>query len=155
MEVSEKIVKYIERTLITFSILVLLFSLLNFFFDENVSKISLLFEFVKNALSLKLIFQLFIFSFVVNAITFFMGSDFMIKRMGRALRLVLMFILIFISLAVMIVLCHWFPPQETLPWLLTAIGFVLSFTMTVVIDSLKERHENEKINDALNKYIKK
>jgi hypothetical protein len=52
----------------------------------------------------------------------------------------------------MILVCGWFTRDSKLPWLLTALAFVLSFSCTIIITTLLEKKDDEKMNGALEKF---
>lgn len=76
----------------------------------------------------------------------------MIKKLPRVLRQILLFVLCFILLVFMILVCGWFSTDSKLPWLLTALAFFLSFSCTIIITTLLEKKDDEKMNNALEKF---
>ena len=46
----------------------------------------------------------------------------------------------------------WFPSDTKLPWLLTAVAFILSFSSSLVITTIIEKNDDQKMNDALKRY---
>ena len=76
----------------------------------------------------------------------------MIKKLPRILRQIILFVLCFILLLIMILVCGWFSTDSKLPWLLTAIAFVLSFSCTIIITTLLEKKDDAKMNGALERF---
>lgn len=74
--------------------------------------------------------------------------------MPRIPRLIILFVLIFMILVFMILKFQWFSADQQLPWVLTAIAFVFSFTASTVTVVLKEKEENKKMTEALNSFQK-
>lgn len=149
MNFIKKLMDYLQKTLMTFSLLVLVFTVLNLFMKPSAGEISILFEYCSKALSLKVICQLLLLSALFNLLAFLMNSSFLIKKISRIFRLIILFILIYVLLILMIKAFRWFPENQSLPWIYTSAAFVLSFVTTVTIDSIKEKKENEEMNEAL------
>lgn len=144
--------KIINETFITFGLLILIFAVLTFFVGDEAATVSTLFTSGNPAIPVKSIFQFLILSFLTAIIKNFVYSNFMIKIIPRILRQIILFILIFILLVVMILVCGWFSTDSKLPWLLTALAFVLSFSCTLIITSLLEKRNDYKMNTALKKF---
>ena len=142
----------IEETLITFGMLTVIFSILTFFLGNEASGVSSLFESGNFAIPVKSVFQFFILSFLIAISKNAMYSNYMIKKLPRVLRQVILFILCFVLLVIMIFVCEWFSTDSKLPWLLTAIAFVLSFSCSIVITTILEKKDDDNMNSALEKF---
>ena len=90
--------KIINETLITFGILTAIFAILTFFIGDQAASISTLFTCGNLAIPVKSIFQFFILSFLIALLKNFMYSNYMIKKLPRVLRQILLFVLCFILL---------------------------------------------------------
>ena len=148
----KSIQKIINETFITFGILTAIFAILTFFIGDEAAGVSSLFESGNFAIPVKSVFQFFILSFLTAIIKNCMYSNYMIKKLPRALRQILLFVLCFILLVIMILVCGWFSTDSKLPWLLTAIAFILSFSGTIIITILLEKKDDDKMNSALEKF---
>ena len=145
----KKFFELFKDVLFTFGILILIFSLLALAVGNNAADISTLFIYGNQAISLGIIFQLLGLSLCTNMLKSFFNSNFMIKRISRTIRHILLFILIFILLVGMILFFNWFVSDEKLPWILTSIAFIISFTVSTVITELKQKKETKELQDAL------
>ena len=121
--------KIINETLTTFGILIAVFAILTFFVGEEAAGVSSLFGSGNLAVPVKSIFQLLILSFLTTIIKNIMYSNYMIKKIPRIFRHIILFILCFIVLAIMILACRWFPSDTKLPWFLTAVAFILKVSI--------------------------
>ena len=144
--------KIIDGTLTTFGMLTAIFAILTFYIGDQAAGISTLFESGKIALPVKSIFQFFILSFLIALLKNFMYSNYMIKKLPRVLRQIILFVLCFILLVIMILICGWFSASAKLPWLLTAIAFILSFSSSIIITTIVEKKDDENMNSALEKF---
>ena len=129
--------KIIDGTLTTFGMLTAIFAILTFFIGDQAAGISTLFESGKIALPVKAIFQFFTLSFLIALLKNFMYSNYMIKKL---------------PLVIMILICGWFSASAKLPWLLTAIAFILSFSSSIIITTIVEKKDDENMNSALEKF---
>ncbi|MBO7485636.1 MAG: DUF3021 family protein [Spirochaetaceae bacterium] len=144
--------KIINETLITFGILTAIFAILTVFVGEEAKSVSSLFESGNLAIPVKSVFQFFVLSFLTTLLKNGMYSNYMIKKLPRVLRQIILFVLCFILLVIMILVCGWFATDSKLPWLLTAIAFVLSFSSTIIITTILEQKDDDKMNSALEKF---
>ena len=144
--------KIINETLITFGILTAIFAILTFFIGDQAASVSTLFTCGNLAIPVKSIFQFFILSFLIALLKNFMYSNYMIKKLPRILRQIILFVLCFILLVIMILICGWFSASAKLPWLLTAIAFILSFSSSIIITTIVEKKDDENMNSALEKF---
>lgn len=144
--------KIIDETLITFGVLTVIFATLTFFVGEDAKSASSLFERGHLAIPVKSVFQFFILSFLIAISKNAMYSNYMIKKLSRMLRQIILFVLCFILLVIMILLCGWFSVNSKLPWLLTSLAFVLSFSCSIISTTLLEKKEDESMNSALEKF---
>ena len=144
--------KIINETLITFGILTAIFAILTVFVGEEAKSVSSLFESGNLAIPVKSVFQFFVLSFLTTFLKNGMYSNYMIKKLPRVLRQIILFVLCFILLVIMILVCGWFATDSKLPWLLTGIAFVLSFSSTFIITTILEQKDDDKMNSALEKF---
>ncbi len=153
----KKILEIIKDSIFTFGILVIIFSLLVAAIGEKilVNAQADIFIFGNAALSVSIIFELLGLAVITNLLKAFFYSDFMIKKMGRTFRHIILFILIFIVLIAMIIIFDWFSSDLLLAWILTTIAFVVSFVTSTIITELKQKKENQELQDALNKMFPK
>ncbi len=148
----KSIQKIIDESLIIFGILTAVFAILTFFIGEEAKSVSSLFENGNSAIPVKSVFQFFILSFLIALLKNIMYSNYMIKKLPRMLRLILLFVLCFIVLMIMILACGWFSARSKLPWLLTSFAFILSFSCSIIITTILEKKFDKKINSALENF---
>lgn len=53
---------------------------------------------------------------------------------------------------IMIILFHWFPIGDVSAWMGFVVSFAVSMSIAVLLTRLKERVENSKMQEALEKY---
>ena len=150
----KKVFELSKDVLFTFGILILIFTVLALAVGNKAADISTLFMYGDKAISLGIIFQLFGLSLCVNLLKSFFNSNFMIKRISRTIRHIILFILVFILLVGMILFFNWFISDDKLPWILTSVAFIISFTVSTVITELKQKSETNELQDALIMHLK-
>lgn len=148
----KKIFQLINETVLVFGLLMLVFFILSLAIGDSAKEASSLFVYGSDSISLAAIFQLLMLSLCVTILNAAVNSNFMIKIMPRIPRLIILFVLIFMILVFMILKFQWFSADQQLPWVLTAIAFVFSFTASTVTVFLKEKEENKKMTEALNSF---
>ena len=79
-------------------------------------------------------------------------TDTWIMNMSMMIRNVLFFVSVLIVIVFMIVAFNWFPTRDMTAWLGFIISYALSMIISVLITRLKERAENTKMQEALDKY---
>lgn len=147
----KKFFEILKEIIFTFGILVTIFLILTFTIGDKVQGVSNLFSFGKKAISVNTIFQLLILVTIVTFLKTFLSSNFMIKKISRTIRHIILFILIFILLIAMILIFDWFGYENQKPWILTTVAFLISFTVSTVVTELKQKTENQELQDALKK----
>jgi K+-sensing histidine kinase KdpD len=79
-------------------------------------------------------------------------TDKWIDNMSMIIRSVLFFGTVMIVMVIMIIVFNWFPIGDMYAW----GGFVISYTVSMITSALltrlKERTENSKMQEALDKY---
>lgn len=150
----KKVFELSKDILFTFGILILIFTVLALAVGKKAADISTLFIYGNQAISLGIIFQLLGLSLCTNMLKSFFNSNFMIKRISRTIRHILLFILVFILLVGTILFFNWFVSDEKLPWILTSVAFIISFTVSTVITELKQKKETNELQDALIMHLK-
>lgn len=147
----KKFFEILKEIIFTFGILVTIFLILTFTIGDKIQGVSNLFTYGKNAISVNTIFQLLILVTIVTLLKTFFSSNFMIKKISRTIRHIILFILIFILLIAMILIFDWFGYEKQKSWILTTVAFLISFTVSTVVTELKQKTENQELQDALKK----
>lgn len=79
-------------------------------------------------------------------------TDTVIKNMPVLLRVSLMLIFVVGTVSAFIVIFKWFPVNAWEPWVLFVFCFVVSFIVSGVVVTLKEKLENKRMEEALLRY---
>ncbi|WP_026527369.1 hypothetical protein [Butyrivibrio sp. VCD2006] len=145
--------QFINGVLSTYGFTVLVFIPIVILFGEGAKDFSSLFSLGGAALSMATLIQLFILAIIINICSTVLFTDRWIKNMAILVRSILFFAIVTLAIVVFVIRFHWFPVDYVEAW----IGFFISFgvcsTLGVVVGRLKEKSENERMNQALEKYI--
>lgn len=140
---------FMTSVLMIFGISVISICVFTFLFGENAKEISTIFALGKNGIPLTTLIQFLIMAFIITAMKWIFFTDKLIKNLSIAFRTVLMFLSIIILIVVFAALFQWFPINMAAPWIMFFICFAVFAAASIVISTLKEKSENEKMQEAL------
>ncbi|MBQ6787956.1 MAG: hypothetical protein IJO85_09545 [Lachnospiraceae bacterium] len=152
MEKKRTIFDYLGQVLMIFGITILILNVFCVVFGENAKEISTMFAMGSDGISVSTSFQFLLVSIIVVVLRFLFFTDSIIKNMSLPVRTGSMYVAIISVILVMNWVFGWFPADMWQAWL----GFVLSFIVCSVVSTItvlvKDKLENEKMQDALKKY---
>lgn len=155
MEENKTIFDYIGQFFATFGIIVTIFIVLGSAMGEEAKNISNLFSLGSEGLRLDTLLQLFVFALLLTFEEILFVTDRIIKKMPMAARILCFFVTVIITIVGFVICFAWFPIDDEKSW----IGFLVSFTVCTVvavgISLLKEKAENKKMEQALNRFKEK
>ena len=152
MDEKKTIFDYIIQTMAIFGIIVVIFMVYNYLIGDNAADHSSLFVLGRAGLSTATLCQLLVLSVILNVTRTLFLSDRWIKNMPIFLRFVLSIATIMIVIIVMVIIFKWFPIDDPMAWAGFVLSFIISMIISVWITRLKERAENEKMQEALNRF---
>lgn len=142
---------YLTNAMMIFSISVVSILCFAVLFGEDAKEMSTIFQLGNQGLAAETLLQFLLLSFLVAGGRCFFFSDRMIKNMSLALRSGLMFLCVIVATAVFIYAFKWFPVNMVLPWVMFFLNFTLYSTVAVVLSVWKEKSENRKLQEALDR----
>jgi len=113
---------------------------------------NLMFEMGSRGLTTKVLLQFLFLSFVNISLQYLCFSDRFIKEASNRFRTSLMLLSVLVIMAGFIQLFAWFPSGYLLPWVLYVSFFLLSYFVSILVISMKERLENKQMAEGLNRY---
>ena len=154
MEKPKTVLDYIAETFSVFGLTVTVCVLLALLLGDKARDFSTLFSLGSKGLSAQAMAQLLLLSAGTKFFRFLFFTDKIIRRGSLPVRIAAM-ILCTVGLAVLcIVVFRWFPANMPEAWIGFCGSSVLCFISGFVISSYKERLENKKMADALEKMKK-
>lgn len=105
----------------------------------------------KEGLSLSIMVQFFSTSVWIVIMRFLFFTDVVFKNMRIVARSAAMVVSILVMMAAYIRIFDWFPVDDWLPWVMFFGCFGICFVISLSLSALRERIENRKMENALNR----
>lgn len=154
MEERKTIIEYIEQVMKIFGFTVIVLNLLCLLFGEDAKEFSSIFGLGKEGIRISTMVQFLSVSVWITLLRFLFFTDIVIKNKGVPFRTCCMIGSVLIIMMVYIWCFQWFPIGEWLCWVMFFGSFGISFVISLGVTALKERTENRRMEEALER-IKK
>lgn len=154
MEDNKTFFNYISQVFATFGMIVLIFIILGIVVGEQIRMYSSLFEYGKGGLSMSTLVQLFVFAIIISAGQVLFLTDKWIKNMPIIWRNVCFFSVVIIVLTSFCIKFQWFPITDRKAWIGFIVSFLVCSAIGIIISRIKEKAENKKMAQILDKWKK-
>lgn len=154
MEDRKTIFDYIGQTLQVFGFSIVLLTAFSVLFGADAKNYSTIFSLGEKGLAVSTMLEFLLASAGTVALRFVFFTDTFIKNMTIILRTVCMVLSEILMVTVFIRSCGWFPGDEWLPWLMFFLSFGICFAASVALTFIKERMENKRMQEALERLVK-
>lgn len=151
MEEKKNIFVYLEQTFTIFGITVMLLSAFGKVFGESARDISTLFRMGAEGIATETLLQFLLVSAVISFLRFLFFTDVVFRKQSITGRMVAMLGAIVILIVLMTICFGWFPVDMWEPWALFFLCFGGSFGVSLAVTIWKEKLENKKMAEALEK----
>ena len=152
MEEKKTVFYYIRQVFATYGFIVSAFIIMGILIGDRAKGYADLFSMGNAGLSMPILLELLLLAVIITLAQVAFLTDVWIMNMSMMIRNVLFFVSVLIVIVLMIVAFNWFPVRDMTAWL----GFIISYALSMIISSLvtrlKERAENSKMQEALDKY---
>lgn len=149
------ILDYAGQALITYGFSIVALNLICIFVGENAQDVSSIYSMGKEGLSTATMFQFLGVSICITGLRTLFFTDRIIKQMSITVRTICMLL----SIILLIVLCaaafHWFPIDMWQAWTGFFVTFTFCFGCSMLVTRLKEKTENRKMEEALQRLKEK
>ena len=152
MEEKKTIFNYISQAFTIFGIIVAIFMIFSLIVGDSTEGYSSLFILGKEGLSISTLAQLLLLAVIITMVQVVFMTDKFIKSMSIVKRYILFFLSVMIAVVIMIVTFGWLPLNDIRSWVYFFICFLLSCFISIIITILKERAEDRRMQEALEKY---
>lgn len=149
MRNRETVFDYVGEIFMVFGVSIFCLNLFCMMFGESAKDISTMFAMGAKGLSLATMLQFFLTSAITVTLKFVFFTDGLIKQISIAVRTVCMFVLVLVMMVIFIFLFGWFPTDMWEPWVMFFLCFGTSIAVSTVVSGLKEKTENKKMEEAL------
>lgn len=151
MEKKLSVFDYLSQLFMIFGITIALLNLFCLLFGEDAMGYSTIFQLGSKGLSVVTMLQFLLAIGVIITLRFLFMTDWLIRKMPLTARIILLFACALLTILAFILLCGWFPVNEPMAWLMFFISFTVSCTISTLISCLREKQENKKLAEALQK----
>ena len=149
MEEKRNIFDYLAQILIVFGFAILMLNVFCLAFGDSAKEFSAMFELGNQGIPTKIVFQFLFVSVLIVSVRFIFFTDIIIKKMPIGLRTVCMLTAIVMIIAAFVITFHWFPVNMWQPWAMFLVCFGISFIGSYFVMAVKEKLENRRMNEAL------
>lgn len=151
MDRQKTVFDYVAEVLKIYGFMVATFLPFVLCFGRISREVSALFSLGTAGLSVSSLAQLLLLSVCLVCLRFVFFTEKVIRRAGLLFRSVAMISSVVLVIILFVVVFRWFPARMPIAWLSFAVCFAVCFLLSLLILSCKERLENRKMADALEK----
>ena len=151
MEREKTIFDFLEKVLVTFGASIFALSILCMLVGESAKEVSPIYALGSEGLSIHILIQIFAMSILIVGWKFLFLTDKIIKNMSETIRMIAMFAAIALTIIVFIIAFDWFPVMTWKAWVCFFISFGVCSGISTATVMLKNKMENKKMQDALQK----
>lgn len=155
MEEKKTIIDYLAHIFCSFGMTMVIMMIFCKLFGEDANGFSSMFRLGDKGLALETMLQFLLVVIIEEGIRILFFTDGIIKKMSISMRTVCMLLAIVVVIAFFIVKCDWFPVNMWQPWIMFLICFGISFGISTAVVAAREKTENKKMEDGLNRLKKK
>ena len=152
MEEKKTVFYYIRQIFATYGFIVLAFCLMSIVVGEKTKGYAALFSLGNEGMAISILLELLLLAVIITLAQVAFLTDTWIRNMAMVTRNIFFFVSVFIVIVLMIVAFHWFPVKDMMAWLGFIISYVISMFVSALVTRLKEKTENAKMQEALDKY---
>lgn len=149
MEEKKTIFDYLTQVMIIFGFSMLTMNIFCLLFGDTAKDFSTMFALGNRGIPANIVFQFLGISVLIAGIRFVFFTDIVIKKMPVWVRYICMLTSVVLVIAVFIILFSWFPVDMWQPWAMFFLCFGLSFIGSCFVMLIKEKTENRKMKEAL------
>ena len=155
MEEKKTIFDYLSQVMIVFGFAMLVLNIFCLVFGNSAKDISALFELGNQGIPVGIMLQFLCISALITGVRFMFFTDVIIKKMPIWLRTICMLTSVVIIISAFIIIFNWFPVNMWQPWAMFFVCFGLSFLGSFLAVIVKEKVENERMEEALRRLKEK
>lgn len=140
---------FLAEVMVIYGITVISIVICTFLFGSEAKGISTMFALGRSGIPMATLMQFLLMAFLVSVVRWICFTDKLIKNASIAVRSIVMIVSIILIAGVFAAIFGWFPVNMTLPWVMFIICFAVYAAIGTVVSVLKERSENKKLQEAL------
>ncbi len=149
MEERKTIFDYIGQIFVIFGFSMIFLMILCYSFGTSAKGYSSIFELGAQGLTVSTMAQFLLTSTIIVLFRFIFFTDVLIKNLSITGRTIGMFISVIVMIVLFVWWFEWFPVNDLKPWIMFFVCFIVSTAGGVGISAIKEKMENKKMQEAL------
>ena len=154
MEKRYTIFDFLNQVFFIFGVTVTCLLVFVLLFGAGAVGISSIFALAEKGLAVATLGQYLLMSVVITILRFVFFTDVIIKNCPVSLRTIWMFVSVVVMIGAFAACFGWFPIDDAEAWILFFVCFFISCVISVMLSSWKEKKENEKMQEALERMKK-
>ena len=151
MDNKPTILDYLSQVFMIFGITVLTLNIFCLLFGDSAREFSTIFALGSAGLNVKTMMQFLLAIAITIVLRYIFMTDLIIKKMPLVVRIITIFAAAFLNIVVFVILCGWFPVDNLMAWIMFLISFAISCTASTAVSIFKEKTENRRLEEALNR----
>lgn len=154
MEKKYTIFDLLGQVFTIFGVTVTCLSVFVILFGAEAEEMSSIFALGNKGLAVATLGQFLLMSVLITLMRFVLFTDHLIKTWSIMVRTMSMFITVIVAIAVFAAIFGWFPVNQVKPWIMFFVSFFICSAVSVTLSVFKEKTENEKMQEALERMKK-
>lgn len=154
MEKKYSIFDLLGQMIFIFGVTVTCLSIFVILFGADAEGMSTIFALGDRGLAVATLGQFFLMSAIITLLRFVLFTDYIISGWSLLGRTICMFVLVVIMIGTFAACFGWFPVNEVKSWIMFFVSFFVCCTISVTLSVWKEKKENEKMQEALERMKK-
>lgn len=140
---------FLSQVFLIFGITILCLAVFCVLFGADAKSYSSMFSLGKAGISVDTLLQFLLISVIITVLKWIFFTDLLFKQWSLMVRTIVMFLLVILTMVICIVIFDWFPVNMLEPWLMFFLCFFISAAVSVGVSTFKEKSENKKMQEAL------
>lgn len=151
MEEKKTLFAYLAQVFVIFGFSILVLNIFCLMFGNSAQEISTMFALGSRGIPAGICFQFLCISVLVVAARFVFFTDTLIRNMPIWLRTICMLATVIVVIVAFTITFRWFPADMWQSWAMFLLCFGISFLSSCFVMAIKEKMENRKMANALQK----
>lgn len=123
-------------------------------FGEEAKNISTIFALGSEGLRVETLVQYFLLAIIIVSLKWIFFTDAIIRNMPMAVRVILMFTAVIVSIVIFIITFRWFPVDNYIAWGMFVCSFTICAAVSTIVSIIREKIENKTLEEALQRLKK-
>lgn len=146
---KDTVFDFLTHIMVVWGISVLSFCIFCPVFGESAREVSSIFRLGNTGIAVETLLQFLLLAILITVFRWLLFTDKLVKKFCIALRTAFMFAGTIAVVVIEAAVFGWFPMNQTKPWIMFLLSFVVCAVVSICISVVKEKSENRRMQDAL------